>query len=74
MMTRAQELRKLLLEVGAGEWDVRGVELILATMLGFLTRRTGNRMICNEIIAKYWERRATAEILNREANNGTSTG
>ncbi len=65
-MTRAEELRKLLLEVEAGEWDVRGLELILATMLGILGKRTGNYIICKEIIAKYWERRTAAEILNQE--------
>ncbi len=73
-MTRAQELRKLLLEVEAGEWDKKLPSVLSARLVDILTRRTGNHLICQQILGL----RRTRHIDIRERrmkirrNHGTS--
>ena len=71
-MTRAQELRKLLLEVEAGEWNVRPAETLSMKIIGILVRRTGNFQLCRQILIQRAVQYARHE--RKEFENGTSKG
>lgn len=65
-MTRAQELRKLLLRVEAGLEDHVPVENVSGQIIRILAERTGNYAVCEQILDEHYERHE-----RKEANNGT---
>ncbi len=71
-MTRAQELRRLLLEVKAGEWSNRPAEALSERIIAILARRTGNRELCGAILIQGAVH--SARYARKEFENGTHEG
>lgn len=77
-MTRAQELRKLLREVEAGEWGIQAPDMLSLRIIHILAKGTGNLAASNEILnqqrARWLGHHTKVADVREEFENGTHEG